>query len=293
MQTFSTLRGPSTCLCRITIPNFHLTGACPRNVPCSAAIILQLMQTFSEQGIPQIVRTDNEPHFGSKKFSEFSSVYGFKRVTSSPHYPRNNGFIESQVKIVKKTLEKVAKDIGDLHLALLYLRSTPVDSKLPSPAQLLQHRSFMDTLSKIPSKGDDNILACLEDCQHVQKSSYDQHAKGMEPLRPGQPVSVLESTSHTWKPAIVCTVCDERRSYPAVTLAGNEVHRNRAHLKERQLERQPDEKPTPAAAATVESSSKVVASSSTDSSPSSTNATTSQPTTRSGRIVKAPQKLNL
>ena len=259
----------------------------------SAAVVLQLKQIFSEQGIPQIVRTDNGPQFNSKEFSEFSSVYGFKHVTSSPHYPRSNGFIESQVKIVKRTLEKVAKDNSDPHLALLYLRSTPVDSKLPSPAQLLQHRSFMDTLPKIPSKGDDNVLARLEDRQHVHKSLYDQHAKAMEPLRPGQPVSVLDPTSHTWKPATVRTVCDEPRSYAVVTSAGNEVRRNRAHLKERQPERQPGEKPTPAAAATAESSSEVVASSSTDSSPSSTDATTSQPMTRSGRVVKAPQKLNL
>ena len=111
----------------------------------NATVILQ-------QGIPQIVRTDNGPKFNSKEFSEFSSVYGFKHVTSSPHYPRSNGFIESQVKIVKRTLEKVAKDNGDPYLALLYLRSTPVDSKLPSPAQLLQRRSFMDTLPKISSK---------------------------------------------------------------------------------------------------------------------------------------------
>ena len=69
----------------------------------SAAVILQLKQIFSEQGIPQIVRTDNGPQFSSKEFSEISSVYGFKHVTSSPHYPRSNGFIESQVKIVKRT----------------------------------------------------------------------------------------------------------------------------------------------------------------------------------------------
>ena len=103
----------------------------------SAAVVLQLKQIFSEQGILQIVRTDNGPQFNSKEFSEFSSVYGFKHVTSSPHYPRSNGFIESQVKIVKRTfiesqvkivkrtLEKVAKDNSDPHLALLYVQSTP------------------------------------------------------------------------------------------------------------------------------------------------------------------------
>ena len=124
----------------------------------------------------------------------------------------------------------------------------------------------MDTLPKIPAKGYDNVLTRLEDCQRVQKSSYDQHAKAMGPLRPGQPVSVLDPTLHTWKRATVRTVCEEPRSYAVVTSAGNEVRRNRAHPKVRQPEQQPDEKPTPAAAATDESSSKVVASSPTDSS---------------------------
>ena len=195
---------------------------------------------------------------------------------------------------MKRTLEKVAKDHCDPHLALLYLRSIPIDSKLPWPAQLLQHRSFMDTLPKIPCKGEDSVLARLEDQKRVQKSSYDQHAKPMEPLSPGQPVSVLEPTSHTWKTAKVRTVCDEPRSYAVVTSAGNEVRRNHAHLKERQPERLKTTRnrllqqllPTSLPR-------KLSASFSTDSSPSSTDDTTSQPTTRSERAVKAPQKLNL
>ena len=93
----------------------------------SASVISLMKQVFSEQGIPQVVRTDNGPQFSSREFSEFAATYGFQHVTSSSRYPRSNGFIESQVKVVKKTLEKVARDNGDPHLALLYLRSTPVD----------------------------------------------------------------------------------------------------------------------------------------------------------------------
>ena len=117
--------------------------------------------------------------------STVRSFWSFRQImvssTSLRHRIIRTAIIESQIKIAKRTLEKIAKDNGDPHLALLYLRSTPVDSKLPSPAQLLQHRSFMDTLPKIPSKGADYVLARLEDRQYVQKSSYDQHAKAMEP----------------------------------------------------------------------------------------------------------------
>lgn len=58
-------------------------------------------QIFSEQGIPKVVRSDNGAHYNSQAFEAFARHYGFQHVTSSPHYPRSNGFIESQVKSVK------------------------------------------------------------------------------------------------------------------------------------------------------------------------------------------------
>ena len=58
------------------------------------------------------MRSDNGPQYYGEAYKQFSREYGFQHVTSSPHYPRNNGFIESQVKIVKRTLE-IAKKTGE------------------------------------------------------------------------------------------------------------------------------------------------------------------------------------
>ena len=115
----------------------------------STHVITLLKQIFSEQGIPQIVRSDNGSQFASHEFTEFRQSYGLNHVTSSRHYPRSNGFIESQVKRVKATLQKVKKDQGDPYLAMLCLCTTPVDYKLPAPAKMLQNRVFHDNLPKI------------------------------------------------------------------------------------------------------------------------------------------------
>ena len=66
--------------------------------------------------------------------------YGFKHITSSPHYLRSNGFIESKVKTIKMTMKKAKATNTDPLMALLCLRATPIDNKLPSPAEILLGR---------------------------------------------------------------------------------------------------------------------------------------------------------
>ena len=69
----------------------------------------------------------------------------FDHVTSSPHYPQSNGFIERHVQTVKHTLKKVGPR-SDVQMALLVLRATPIDSHLPSPAELLYGRRVVSNL---------------------------------------------------------------------------------------------------------------------------------------------------
>ena len=77
------------------------------------------------------------------------------------------------MKGVQRTLQKVQKDGSDLYLALLMLRSTPVDFKLSFLAELLQGQSFQSTLPKL-SLGED-VLQRLVGKQTQQKRYYDEH----------------------------------------------------------------------------------------------------------------------
>ena len=114
----------------------------------SSTVIRCLKSLFAEQGIPAVLRTDNGPQFSSHAFQKFANDFEFRHVTSSPHHPQGNGFIESQVNIVKNALAKADKSGFDLGLALLCLRSTPIDGKSKSPAELLFGRQLQDNLPR-------------------------------------------------------------------------------------------------------------------------------------------------
>ena len=70
-------------------------------------------------------------------------------MTSSPHYPQSNGFIERDVQTVKHALKKVGPR-SDVQMALLVLRATTIDSHLPSPAELLYGRRVVSNLPILP-----------------------------------------------------------------------------------------------------------------------------------------------
>ena len=62
----------------------------------------RLIDLFSIEGYPDEIVSDNGPPFQSKEFAKFLSGLGIKHTTSSPGYPRSNGFIERHIQTVKK-----------------------------------------------------------------------------------------------------------------------------------------------------------------------------------------------
>ena len=74
-------------------------------------------------------------------FKTFAAEYGLEHVTSSPRYPQSNGTAERAVKTVKSMFEKNK----DQYMALLILRSTPLENGF-SPAELLMNRKVRTTL---------------------------------------------------------------------------------------------------------------------------------------------------
>ena len=115
--------------------------------PClSSSVVSVTKQIFSETGVPSQVVSDNGPHFISACCADMSMKMTFRHVTSSPRYPGSNGFIERQIQTVKHVMKKARQNGQDLDLTLLCLRTTPIDSKLPSPTELLNDRKAQLTL---------------------------------------------------------------------------------------------------------------------------------------------------
>ena len=60
----------------------------------SPSVIAHLRAIFEECGIPEIIQSDNGSQYSSSEFRRFAKQYGFKHITSSPHFAQSNGFIE-------------------------------------------------------------------------------------------------------------------------------------------------------------------------------------------------------
>ena len=109
----------------------------------AATIIHKMKEVFGRQGRPEELMSDNMP-FGSYEFKGFARSWGITQHTSSPGFAQSNGQTERFVQTVK-TMTK--KNDGDISLALLEYRNTPIAGTPYSPAQILMSRTLR---SKLP-----------------------------------------------------------------------------------------------------------------------------------------------
>ena len=133
----------------------------------SAKTITVLKELFAANGIPEEIRSDNGPQFASHLFAEFTKDWNIKHSISSPRNPRSNGQAESAVKIFKGLLTHAKCSGQDSYLTLLAYRSTPVDSHLRSPAEMLHQRALHTTVpQRIRHKDPYAAAECegLEEC---------------------------------------------------------------------------------------------------------------------------------
>ena len=202
----------------------------PLMTQTSKDVISAFKLCFPDYGIPEEVICDNRNQFKSREYQEFAATYGFKLTTSSPYYPKGHGFIERQVQTIRNLLNKCDKDGSDPYLALLQLKSTPLDSKTPSSAELLHNRKLRTTLPGIikPSADSEEVRASLQARQVV--THHDAHAKELPQLLPKQPVWVQNTLTKRWERGIIKSQAETPRSY-IVQKPHGEKRRNRSHLR--------------------------------------------------------------
>ena len=175
---------------------------------CTAArTITHLKELFAEHGIPESIRSDNGPRFSSHLFKEFAEEWNFTHYTSSPTNPRSNGQAESAVKIIKGLLTRSKCAGEDPYLALLAYRSTPVDSHLRSPGEMLYQCALCTTIPQRIKHQDPHAAAKHERLEdNAAQSAANHDCTGCckkAPLYAGQTVSVLNNDRTLWLPATV------------------------------------------------------------------------------------------
>ena len=105
-----------------------------------------MKEIFIEHGIPEKVISDNGCHYDSETFKAFAKQWGFDHITSSPTFAQSNGHLKRAIQTVKSALKKAKRGKIDADMALLCLRTTPINNHLLSPAELLYNRKLKGNL---------------------------------------------------------------------------------------------------------------------------------------------------
>lgn len=200
----------------------------------SKAVISCMKSIFARHGVPMEVFTDNGPQFSSAEFKQFAEEWEFVHTTSSPHYPRSNGLVESSVKTVKSLMKKAQEGKEDFYKSLLIYRSTPLQNGL-SPAQMLMGRRIRANLpisdELLNTHNSALVRLSKERQQEKQKLYHDRRAKSLSDLRSGDQVRLRDHEKGIWMQKGIVQAQVAPRSYTVRTDRGTEVRRNRVDLR--------------------------------------------------------------
>ncbi|KAK3767701.1 hypothetical protein RRG08_027843 [Elysia crispata] len=150
-------------------------------------------------------------------------TWGTEHITTSPAFPRSNGFIERNSQTIKKLFKKAKESKEDPDISILNYRAAP-KTNAKSPAELLMGRKIR-TLQPIVKyhrkKNKDKENSCFS------KQRYDQHTCRLPELKPGAYIRYRHKG--LWEPAQVVSRATTLRSYIIKTKDGM-LRRNRQHL---------------------------------------------------------------
>ena len=199
---------------------------------CQSCLAAQ--EIFLKHGIPEVLHSDNGPQYASAQFTEFCTSWGITHETSSPHYLQLNGFAEACVKSVKHAPQDAKYSGTDPQLTLLALQATPIDAKLPSPAELLHQCQIRTTIPARICNTDPAALQIherIDACSDASKSQADKCCRSLAPLYAGQPIVMYDTPHKIWIPATVVCVMP-KDSYQVHTSNGVVYSHMRPHLHE-------------------------------------------------------------
>ena len=206
----------------------------PLNSSTAAAVIDHFKITFSRHGITNELVTDSGPPWDSYAFKEFTKLWEFKHVKSSPYHSQSNGQAESAVKICKNIFRKCKESGTDPRLALLHYQNTPKDSLEP-PSTLLMSRRLKCVLPIIPTLLKPKFVnikhqrKILQHRQSVYKHCYDRSVKPLSNLIPGQSIYFRKTPISNWLPGKIVKVLDSR-TYLIENSEGSTYRRNRKFI---------------------------------------------------------------
>ena len=193
----------------------------------STNVIIYLKSIFSRHGVPETVRFDNRLQYSSEQFIEFANQYGFSHITNS----FSNGAAKRAVRTIKDLLKENKTHNGDMYMAMLAYRFTPLENGL-SPAKLLMGQKLRTSVPVEPKQLNPKVpnqsqLRQKDQQQEKQGQNFNKSHRAVisKPMKKGDNVWLpeMEKKRTVIKQKGAC-------SYLVKTDNGSVYQRNRKHL---------------------------------------------------------------
>ena len=117
---------------------------------------------------------------------------------------------------VKVTIRKATSSGLDVDMAMLWLRTIPIDHFLPNPAELLYNQRIKGKLpfrieNRLENK--EEVRRRLVERPNIQKIYRDRGARGIEPFHRRKKVRTRDPATGLWWPRVIRSTCKEPGSY--------------------------------------------------------------------------------
>ena len=208
---------------------------CKLGSTTSRVLVQEIKAVFAELGVPNIIVSDGWPQYTSAELKDFMKHWQIEHRVSSPRNPQSNGMAEPCVQTMKVSLIKTIEEGEDVDLALLTYKTTPLNHRLPLPAELLNSRKYKTLLPThiVPTRLKESYRQIMDQGQQVQAQLYSKNTRVLPRLWQSQRVVVqLDPDKNMWtSPEIIQCPTNEGRSYSLRTIHGGVYTRNRKFIK--------------------------------------------------------------
>ena len=223
-------------------PVLHKVGS-----TTSRVLVQEMKAVFAKLGVPNVINSDGGPQHTSAEFKDFMKHWQIEHRVSSPRNPQSNGMAECCVQTMKASLIKTIEEGEDVDVAFLTYKTTPLNHRLPSPAELLNSRKYKTLLPTciVLTRLQESYRQIMDQGKQVQAQLYNKNTGVLLILQQSQKVVVqIDSDKNIWTPAeIIQCPTNEGRSNSLRTIHSGVYSRNRRFIKPDLTEVLPESRP--------------------------------------------------
>ena len=190
---------------------------------------------FAGLGVPNVIFSDGGPQYTSAEFKDFTKQWQIEHRVTSPRNPQSNGMAEQCVQTMKASLIKTLEEGEDVDLAPLTYKTTPLNHRLPLPAELLNSIKYKNLLPTcvVPTRLQESYRQIMDQGKQVHAQLYNKNTRVLPRLEQSQKVEVqLDPDKNIWTPTEnIQYPTNKGRSYSLKTIHGGIYTRNRRFIK--------------------------------------------------------------